>query len=166
MTTVAPLQPRVLVVAGGALAAAIEGPLRCSGADVLRCADLPSAVRTLRRGPCAVVVADLDLPGAGGVPAVHRLVAEAPATDVVAVTASPDASLHERVRRAGALDVLVKGPALADRLQRVLTAARRRCAATTLPDGPAAPAEPSRIAEVVTVGGVTALAVAIGTQDL
>lgn len=66
------------------------------------------ALRVLRREPCDLVIADLRLPGLGGVNLIRRLARRKRAVPAIAITAHGTPALVRQVMGAGAVQCFLK----------------------------------------------------------
>src|SRR4051794_10241714 len=89
---------------------------------VAEAADGEEAVRLALELRPRVIVMDLDMPKLDGVEATRRILAEAPSTRVLILTAFPDAERSLSALRAGAVAYLLKDRSAADLVDAIMGA--------------------------------------------
>jgi DNA-binding NtrC family response regulator len=88
--------------------ASLEEVLRARGFDVGTAADVDAAVRQLSKSPVDVLLADLRMPGGGGLELVKRARACSPDVPVVVLTGHGTVASAVECMKAGAADYLLK----------------------------------------------------------
>lgn len=112
--------PRVLILDDDAAAASsLCTLLQQQGVHAEAAADAAAGLARLQAMPCDVVLASVQIAGAGGLPFVTALRAREPAPDVVVLAGYGSAPMATEALRLGAADVIEK-PFAADRVLAVL----------------------------------------------
>jgi DNA-binding NtrC family response regulator len=88
--------------------ASLEEVLRSRGYDVGAAPDVEAALRQLSKNPVDVVLADLRMPGGGGLELVKRARVAAPGVPVVVLTGHGTVASAVECTKAGAFDYLLK----------------------------------------------------------
>ena len=105
----APARGRVLVVEDEAyVRASLDEVLRARGFDVSLAGGVDEAMAGLAKSPVDVVLADLRMPGGGGLELVRRAHAAHPGVPVVILTGHGTVSSAVECMKAGAGDYLLK----------------------------------------------------------
>ncbi len=91
-----------------ATAWALAERLEEEGIAAVTVATAEQALRVLRRQPCDLVIADLRLPGIGGVELIRRLARRKRAVPAIAITAHGTPALVRQVLGAGAQQCFLK----------------------------------------------------------
>ncbi|MEQ8834876.1 MAG: response regulator transcription factor [Miltoncostaeaceae bacterium] len=126
MTTIAPPNPRVLVVEDDeSIAHAVAFHLRTAGLDPTLAHDGLDALRALRAGMPDVVLLDLMLPGIDGWHLIRQTREWAPRLPIIVVTARTNEHDRVEVLSLGADDVVAKPFSMRELMARVQAALRR-----------------------------------------
>lgn len=133
-----PARPDILLVEDAAsLRAIYDAHLRQSGLSTCTAATAADALALFHRHRTPVVLLDLMLPDRNGLEVMAEILALAPDTAVVILTADHSTESAVRAMRGGALDFLVK-PIEETRLMGAIENARRHASRATRPPGPGA----------------------------
>jgi DNA-binding NtrC family response regulator len=142
LSATAPRPDILLVEDAASLRAIYDAHLRQSGLSTCTAATAADALTLFQRHRCPVVLLDLMLPDRNGFELMAEILALAPDTAVVILTADHSTQSAVRAMRGGALDFLVK-PIEETRLMGAIENARRH--AGRLPRGPVAGPGPAPV---------------------
>ena len=117
---------RVLVVDDNARARhSMADVLRAAGHEVAACASAVEGLRHLEKGPCDVIITDLQMPGMNGLEFIRELAARKVESQIVMVTAFASVASAVEAMRHGAFDYIEK-PFDAEQLEQLVERALRQ----------------------------------------